>query len=448
MIALRFFLRSWYGNVLILMLLAATSSFLITFYTTALSVPWSITLEKHLMIFLFSFVLMFFAIFLISYVIYRLDANNYLRKHELLRYMIQFILLVLLMGAVALRVVYAVYLTFFRVDLQKSEYFERDYVVVLFCLIMVQVYFAIRKNRKLSAYALQRSKILYKWVSLRDEVINEMGANKVLLLQEMQDLLIQKDNLQRLHEVQLDELRAEQDKQILLYVTEQEELRMEKENQALLHENQLIELRAEQDKQIILYVTEREELYMEQENQALLHKNQLVELRDEQEKQTAFYVTELDDLRARKQRLRSNHELLTEDEMRLKICMQELTDEILVIIGAENEWVRIAQIAYFHLKEGSSRFKLVDVQLLDGREGKVDMESLAKIEKRWPNLLFRAGRGHLIMHLAVREIVKEGDVYSIELYGARKERLKVQHDVYNKLVKLGDEWARLIPESQ
>ncbi|WP_031289094.1 hypothetical protein [Sphingobacterium sp. IITKGP-BTPF85] len=158
MIALRFFFRSWYGNVLILMLLAATSSFLITFYTTALSVPWSITLEKHLMIFLFSFVLMFVAIFLISYVIYRLDANSYLRQHELLRYIIQFILLVLLMGAVALRVVYAVYWTFFRVDLQKAEYFERDYVVVMFCLIMVQVYFAIRKNRKFSAYALKRSK--------------------------------------------------------------------------------------------------------------------------------------------------------------------------------------------------------------------------------------------------------------------------------------------------
>ena len=141
MTALRFFFRSWYGNVLILMLLAATSSFLITFYTTALSVPWSITLEKHLMIFLFSFVLMLVAILPISYVIYRLDANSYLRQHELLRYIIQFILLVLLIGAVALRVVYAVYFTFFRVDLQKSEYFERDYVVVMFCLIMVQVYY-------------------------------------------------------------------------------------------------------------------------------------------------------------------------------------------------------------------------------------------------------------------------------------------------------------------
>ncbi|WP_156169491.1 hypothetical protein [Sphingobacterium sp. IITKGP-BTPF85] len=273
-----------------------------------------------------------------------------------------------------------------------------------------------------------------------------MGANKVLLLQEMQDLLMQKDNLQRLHKIQLDELRAEQDKQILLYVTEQEELRTEKENQALLHENQLIELRAEQDKQIILYVTEREELYMEQENQALLHKNQLVELRDEQVKQIEFYLTKLDDLRARKQRLRSNHELLTEYEMRLKICMQELTDEILVIIGAENEWVRIAQIAYFHLKEGSSRFKLVDVQLLDGREGKVDMESLAKIEKLYPNLLFRAGRGRLIVQLAVRDLMREGDMCFILFYGVQQERYKVQLDVYEKLLKLRTEWVKLMPK--
>lgn len=376
MIALRFFFRSWYGNLWSMFLLAAISSFLITFYTTELSVPWSLTLRKHMLIFLFSFILMVLAIFPTGYVVYRLDTDSFMRQHELLRYLIQFLLLVMLMGALALRVVYELYLALFGVDLQKAEYFERDFVVVIFCLIMVQVYYFIRKERKVSAYTFKRNQIMKMWLLHREESIDEIGSGKVLLLQELKESRAQQESLRILHEKQLDELSVERDKLI------------------------------------------------------------------------KFYEDDLQELRARKQHLRSSHELLSMDEMRLKICLKELSDEVLVIIGAENEYVRIPQIAYFHLKEGSSRFKLVDVLLLDGREGKVDLESLAKIEKLWPNLLFRAGRGLLIMHLAIRTLLKEGDMYFIVFYGATQEKYKLQVDVYKKLLKTRAEWTKLMPERQ
>lgn len=376
MIALRFFFRSWYGNLWSMFLLAAISSFLITFYTTELSVPWSLTLRKHMLIFLFSFILMVLVIVPTSYVVYRLDTDSFMRQHELLRYLIQFLLLILLMGALALRVVYELYLALFGVDLQKAEYFERDFVVVIFCLIMVQVYYFIRKERKVSAYTFKRNQIMKMWLLHHEESIDEIGSGKVLLLRELQESRAQQESLRMLHEKQLDELSVERDKLI------------------------------------------------------------------------KFYEDDLQELRARKQHLRSSHELLSMDEMRLKICLKELSDEVLVIIGAENEYVRIPQIAYFHLKEGSSRFKLVDVLLLDGREGKVDLESLAKIEKLWPNLLFRAGRGLLIMHLAIRTLLKEGDMYFIVFYGATQETYKLQVDVYKKLLKTRAEWTKLMPERQ
>lgn len=380
MIALRFFFRSWYGNVLILMLLAATSSFLITFYTTALSVPWSITLEKHLMIFLFSFVLMFVAIFLISYVIYRLDANSYLRQHELLRYIIQFILLVLLLGAVALRVVYAVYWTFFRVDLQKAEYFERDYVVVMFCLIMVQVYYFIRKERRVKAFDLKRFMIMEKWFMKKEEDLeNEIQKNKTL-----QNLL---------HDAQV-----EQERLIMLYEERIDEVIVQKQ------------LRLDA---------------VQQEKKTLILKHE----------------SEMNELKLRKQLLRMSHEQLSDGDRRSRLFIQQISKTLSIIIGVENVKVRITQVAYFYLKKGSSSFKMVDVKLLDGREGRIDIESLAKIEKLWPDLLFRSSRGRLIQLLAIKDFFKKDDVFIIELYGAEQENCKVLSDVYDKLLKINEEWT-------
>jgi hypothetical protein len=362
------------------MLLAATSSFLITFYTTALSVPWSITLEKHLMIFLFSFVLMFFAIFLISYVIYRLDANSYLRHHELLRYIIQFILLVFLMGALALRVVYALYLALFGVDLQKAEYFERDFVVVVFCLIMVQIYYVIRKERKVKALSLKRFMIMEKWFMKEEEDMeNEIQKNETL--------------------------------QKLLY-----EAQVEQERLIMLYEERIDEVIAQ--KQLRLDA-------VQQEKKTLILKHD----------------SEINELKLRKQLLRRSHEQLSDGDRRSRLFIQQLRETLLIIIGVENVKVRITQVAYFYLKKGSSSFKMVDVKLLDGREGRIDIESLAKIEKLWPDLLFRSGRGRLIQLLAIKEFFKQDNDFIIALYGVEKENCKVLSDVYDKLLKINVEWT-------
>ncbi|GAA4178578.1 hypothetical protein GCM10022218_29590 [Sphingobacterium ginsenosidimutans] len=280
---------------------------------------------------------MLLAIVPVAFVIYKLDSYKFLGQNEIIRYLIQFALLVLVLGAVALRIVYKVYLVVFGQDLQKGDYFERDFVVVMFCFIMVQFYYAFRKKRKINNYKKKRVKVMQKWLLQKDE-----------------------------------QIRAEEKKS--------NELRMN-------------------------------------------------------------YEHELNELRNRKQRLRANHDRLSSDENRLKACLKEVSQQIEVMIGAVNEWVRIPQIAYFHLKEGSARSKLVDVRLLDGREGTVDIDSLAKIEKLWPNVFFRAGRGLLIQQLAIKDQYKEGNDYIVQLLGIDQEQLKVPAEAYDRLLKIREEWA-------
>jgi Bacterial cell division membrane protein len=337
MITLKSFFRSWYGTLWIILLLAAISSCMVTFYTTEESLFSSITMKKHGLIFLFSLVLMLLAIVPVAFVIYKLDSYKFLGQNEIIRYLIQFALLVLVLGAVALRIVYKVYLVVFGQDLQKGDYFERDFVVVMFCFIMVQFYYAFRKERKINNYKKKRVKVMQKWLLQKDE-----------------------------------QIRAEE----------------KKSNELRRH-----------------------------------------------------YEHELNELRNRKQRLRANHDRLSSDENRLKACLKEATEQVEVMIGAINEWVRIPQIAYFHLKEGSAKSKLVDVRLLDGREGTVDIDSLAKIEKLWPNLFFRAGRGLLIQQLAIKDQYKEGNDYIVQLLGIDQEQLKVPAEAYDRLLKIREEWA-------
>lgn len=342
MATLKSFFRSWYGNSLIILLLAGISSFMVTFYTTEESLFSSITMKKHGLVFLFSWVLMLLAITPVAYVVYKLDASTYFGQNDKIRYPMQFLVLVLLLGAIALRVVYKIYLGLFGVDLQKRDYFERDFVVVMFCLIMVQFYYAFRRERIRNNYRKKRSKVMQKW-------------------------LLQKDEQIKSQEIKSNELRM-------------------------------------------------------------------------------HYEHELAELRSRKQRLRANHDRLSSHENRLKACLKEATQQLEVMIGAANEWVRIPQIAYFHLKEGSARSKLVDVRLLDGREGTVDIDSLAKIEKLWPNLFFRAGRGLLIQHMAIKGQYKDENDYIVELFGESNERLKVSVEAYDRLLEIKREWMQILPE--
>lgn len=344
MIALKPFFRSWYGNMRIIVLLAGISSCFITFYTTYESFFSSITRERHIVIFLFSWLLMLLAITPVAYVVYKLDASTYLGQNDKIRYPMQFVVLVLLLGAIALRVVYKIYLGLFGVDLQKRDYFERDFVVVMFCLIMVQFYYAFRRERIRYNYRKKRSKVMEKWLLQKDEQIKTQ---------------------------------------------------------------------------------EREH------NELLMH-----------------YEHELSELKSRKQRLRANHDRLSSHDIRLQTCLKEATQQFEVMFGALNETVRIPQVAYFHLKEGSAKSKLVDVRLLDGREGTVDIDSLAKIEKLWPNLFFRAGRGMLIQHMAIKDQYRDEGDCIVELFGESNERLKVSSEAYERLLEIKREWMRILPEDE
>ena len=344
MITLQFFFRSWYGKLWVMIFLAAISALLITFYTTSQSLAASLTMKKHLIVFSFSFILMLLAIIPIAYVVYRLDGNTYLQQDEFLRYLVQFALLVVLFAAIALRVVYNLYLFLFGIDLQKGEYFERDFVVVMFCMILVQGYYAMRKERKVSNYRKKRITILRKLLfQYEDKIKSEEIKNK---------------ELQKKHE------------------------------------------------------------------------------------------SELAELKGKKQRLRASHEHLSMNEIRLKACLKEAIDKIDVMIGAVNEVVRMSQIAYFYLKEGSAKSKLVDVRLLDGRDGTVDIDSLAKIEKLWPNLFFRAGRGLLIQHMAIKDQYKDGLDYIVELFGESNERLRISGEAYDRLLDIQREWIEILPNQQ
>lgn len=351
MFAFKSFFRSWYGSWAVFIYLAAASSVLIAFCTTPASLSASITMQKHLVIFVFSFVLMLLAVLLIGYVVYLLDRDIYLQQHELQRYGIQFVVLVVLLGAIARLTVDMLYALCFGIDQQREEYFERYFVGVMFCLTMVQVYYAFRKERKLRIFA--RMRVLVMRVAMQH------------------------------HQARLDDLITDRDKHI-----------------ARLH-------------------TQLEE-------------------------QRSLYEQELRELKGRKQRLRNNYERLNRNENRLKECFKEVNEQIEVMLGAEREWVTVSQISFFYLKEGSSRSKLVDVVLLDGREGSVDMDSLSKIEKRWPNLFFRASRSVLIQYFAIRSYAKVGDTYSVHLYGNKQNHHVLTAQSYERLVEIRQEWERAI----
>ena len=287
--------------------------------------------------------------------VYLLDRDTYLGQHEFQRYLLQFVGLVLLLGAVALRVVYKVYFVVFGADLQKTEYFERDFVVVIFCLIMVQVYFVIRKERKARAFGIRRKQVLQKWLTKSQQENEALTANSASTIAKLKTAI-----------------------------------------------------------------------------------------QDQQQN----YEHELNELNKWKQRLGARHDQISFDEVRMKNCLKEAGEMIQIMIGATNEWVRMIQVAYFHLKEGSARSKLVDVQLLDGREGTFDMDSLAQIEKRWPSLFFRAGRFRLIQHFAIADCRKVDDGYIIEFLGLKKEQYKVQEDVYKRFNNIVEEWNTVVSRSE
>ncbi|ULT25066.1 hypothetical protein KUH03_40460 [Sphingobacterium sp. E70] len=128
-------------------------------------------MKKHGLIFLFSWILMLMAIVPVAFVIYRLDSYKFLGQNEIIRYLIQFALLVLVLGAVALRVVYKVYLVVFGQDLQKVIILSGILSWLCSALSWFSSIMPFERKERLITIKKKRVKVMQKWLLQKDEQI-------------------------------------------------------------------------------------------------------------------------------------------------------------------------------------------------------------------------------------------------------------------------------------
>src|SRR5690606_1633689 len=140
------FFDSWYGNKIVWVIMAALSAFSVTFYATRLPLLHSFT-KTHLINFLASFVLMYVLAMIIAWLSYVFDRLSSPVKKK--RYVwTRVVLFATVLPFLVLRIVYEIYDSMFGVDLSKTEYVDRDFVVVVFCMFMMQGYYIIRRDEK------------------------------------------------------------------------------------------------------------------------------------------------------------------------------------------------------------------------------------------------------------------------------------------------------------
>ena len=143
----RSFFGSWYGKVLGILSMALVASALITFYATRLPMLQSVGTGPHLFTLLFTWLLMVPVVWVVAIVVCRLDRSAYFQRNELARWLLQAALLCVILPTVILYAVYFIYSRFLGANLWEHDYVNRDFVVVVFCVIMEQVFFEFRKNR-------------------------------------------------------------------------------------------------------------------------------------------------------------------------------------------------------------------------------------------------------------------------------------------------------------
>lgn len=138
------FRKSGYCKAGQLIKMAIISAFCVVFYTTKNSLLYSFQLRQHIEMFLFSVVLFCFAACIIAYVVFRLDSQPLHFVRSTKRWFIQAFLLGFFLPFLCLQLVYGLYSLLFDYDLRHTEYFERDFVVVISCLLGMQVYFKLK----------------------------------------------------------------------------------------------------------------------------------------------------------------------------------------------------------------------------------------------------------------------------------------------------------------
>lgn len=132
--------RSSYGLPSRLAIQTGLSAFIITFYTTEGSLLDSFTSMDHFSTLLMTIVLMFLLFSLMGHLSLRLDREMDWIQHETSRTLYQIGLGILTLGFIAFQTVCLVYWYFLDIDLWNSAYLERDFVVVMCCVICVNIY--------------------------------------------------------------------------------------------------------------------------------------------------------------------------------------------------------------------------------------------------------------------------------------------------------------------
>ncbi|TDQ80136.1 hypothetical protein CLV99_1591 [Sphingobacterium yanglingense] len=146
------FFGSWYGRVGALSIMVLSSALLVTFYTTSVPVLKWLLLERYVMTFLLNIILMVPLVLVVGMTVYSLDKSPYWSRYKTGRWIFQLWMLCPVLGAVVLHMVRWIYLGLFNADLFEIGYMERDFVLVMVCVLLQQVYYFV--------YGLQKAREL------------------------------------------------------------------------------------------------------------------------------------------------------------------------------------------------------------------------------------------------------------------------------------------------
>lgn len=111
------------------------SALVTVFYSTNQSFFISLHNPAHLILFFFSFLLMCIIAWICGWISTRLDQYFPWYQNFLLRQIMQFLFGVVLVSIITLQVVYFVYEILFAINLRDTEYFSRDFTIVMACVV-------------------------------------------------------------------------------------------------------------------------------------------------------------------------------------------------------------------------------------------------------------------------------------------------------------------------
>lgn len=169
------FFSSWYGDLVPLTLIVLLSAFVITFYTTGEPFVKSIANPAHYITLVGNILLMTPLSLIIAMSIYALDTSKRWSQNVVGRWLFQIIALGIALSVTAMHVVRLIYLSWLQVDLFEMGYLERDFVVVMGCIILQHAYYKIRKVQK------ERAALEAKLVPYKEQAAVLAGTQNALL---------------------------------------------------------------------------------------------------------------------------------------------------------------------------------------------------------------------------------------------------------------------------